>query len=92
MMKKSEQRRLKRIYFNITKRLRLGAEQQARIMSGLLNNLKGMHYHVKRYNAGNDETFSNELAVYIKEENARRSLPLDIRESFFCFIKHSTSL
>src|SRR5699024_11791436 len=37
--------------------IRLGAEQQARIMSELPNNLEGLHKHVKRYNAGNDETF-----------------------------------
>src|SRR5699024_6105296 len=52
--------------------IRLGAEQEALIMSELPNNLEGLLKHVKRYNAGNDETFFNELAVYIEEENVRR--------------------
>src|SRR5699024_12109841 len=67
--------------------IRLGAEQQARIMSELPNNLEGLHKHVKRYNAGNDETFFNELAVYIEEENVRRRLALAHPGELFLFYK-----
>jgi len=67
--------------------IRLGAEQQARIMSELPNNLEGLHKHVKRYNAGNDDTFFNELAVYIEEENVRRRLALAHPGELFLFYK-----
>src|SRR5699024_8128791 len=67
--------------------IRLGAEQQARIISELPNNLEGLHQHVKRYNAGNDETFFNELAVYTKEENARSKLALAQPGELFLFNK-----
>lgn len=67
--------------------IRLGAEQQARIMSELPNHLEGLHHHVKRYNAGNDETFFEELAVYIEEENARRMLSLEQPGELFLFYK-----
>src|SRR5690625_1387715 len=67
--------------------IRLGAEQQARIMSELPNNLEGLHRHVKRYNVGNDDTFFNELAVYIEEENARRRLALAHPGELFLFYK-----
>ncbi|MEH6908514.1 DUF4145 domain-containing protein [Neobacillus drentensis] len=67
--------------------IRLGAEQQARIMSELPNNLEGMHKHVKRYNEKNDETFFQELTVFIEEEKLRRQLSLERTGELFYFYK-----
>ncbi len=67
--------------------IRLGAEQQARIMSELPNNLEGLHKHVKRFNEKNDETFFEELTVFIKEEKIRRQLTLDRTGELFFFYK-----
>jgi hypothetical protein len=66
--------------------IRLGAEQQARIMSELPNNLEGLHNHVKRYNEKNDEIFFDELITFIDEEKIRRQLTLErIGELFFFY-------
>ena len=46
-------------------------------MSELPNNLEGLHQHVKRYNEKNDETFFEELSVYIEEEKIRRQLTME---------------
>lgn len=54
--------------------IRLGGEQQARLMSELPNNLEGLHRHVKNYNARNDEQFFNELKTFVAEEIARMQL------------------
>ena len=67
--------------------IRLGAEQQARIMSELPNNLEGLHQHVKRYNEKNDETFFEELSVFIEEEKIRRQLTLERPGELFFFYK-----
>ena len=67
--------------------IRLGAEQQARIMSELPNNLEGLHQQVKRYNEKNDETFFEELSVYIEEEKIRRQLTLERPGELFFFYK-----
>jgi hypothetical protein len=67
--------------------IRLGAEQQARIMSELPNNLEGLHRHVKRYNEKNDENFFAELKVFIQEEKIRRQLTIDRPGELFFFFK-----
>lgn len=67
--------------------IRLGAEQQARIMSELPNNLEGLHQQVKRYSEKNDETFFEELSVYIEEEKIRRQLTLERPGELFFFYK-----
>lgn len=67
--------------------IRLGAEQQARIMSELPNNLEGLHKHVKRYSETHDETFFDELTLYIKEEKFRRQLMLERPGELFFFYK-----
>src|SRR5690606_25576913 len=57
--------------------IRLGAEQQARIMSELPNNLEGLHKYVKRFNEKNDEQFFYELRIFIEEERKRRITKLE---------------
>ncbi|MFK2825783.1 DUF4145 domain-containing protein [Bacillus sp. B190/17] len=67
--------------------IRLGAEQQARIMSELPNNFEGLHEHVKRYNEKNDETFFEELKLFTEEEKIRRQLMLERPGELFFFYK-----
>ncbi|NYF24350.1 DUF4145 domain-containing protein [Sporosarcina sp. JAI121] len=67
--------------------VRLGAEQQARIMSELPNNLEGLHKHVKRFGEKHDEKFFEELKVYIEEEKVRRKLALERPGELFFFYK-----
>ncbi|KXH81853.1 DUF4145 domain-containing protein [Sporosarcina sp. HYO08] len=67
--------------------IRLGAEQQARIMSELPNNLEGLHKHVKRFGEKNDENLFEELKVYIEEEKVRRKLLLERPGELFFFYK-----
>ncbi|MEH7114271.1 DUF4145 domain-containing protein [Neobacillus niacini] len=67
--------------------IRLGAEQQARIMSELPKNLAGLHKHVKRYSEKNDEIFFEELGTYIEEEIIRRNLSLNRQGELFFFYK-----
>lgn len=67
--------------------IRLGAEQQARIMSELPNDLEGLHKHVKRYNDKNDENLFAELKTYIEEEKARRQLITERPGELFFFYK-----
>src|SRR5699024_10083805 len=54
--------------------LRLGEEQQARLMSELPAALDGLHERVSRYNESQTETFFHELKQIIKEEIRRRKL------------------
>ena len=56
-------------------------------MSGLLNNLVGLHQQVKRYSEKNDETFFEELSVYIEEEKICRQLTLECARELFFFYK-----
>jgi hypothetical protein len=65
--------------------IRLGAEQQARIMSELPNNLEGLHKHVKRFSEKNEEIFFEELAIFIEQEKARRQLTLERPGELFFF-------
>ncbi len=67
--------------------IRLGAEQQARIMSELPNNLDGLHKLVKRFNEKHDENFFNELRTYIEEEKVRRQISLGRPGELFFFYK-----
>ncbi|WHX98392.1 DUF4145 domain-containing protein [Neobacillus sp. DY30] len=67
--------------------IRLGAEQQARIMSELPMNLAGLHKHVKRYSEKNDEIFFEELRTFIEEEKIRRKLSLERPGELFFFYK-----
>lgn len=67
--------------------IRLGAEQQARLMSELPDDLEGLHKHVKRYNETNDENLFQELKTYIAEEKARRQLKLQRPGELFFFYK-----
>ncbi|WP_066174452.1 DUF4145 domain-containing protein [Bacillus marinisedimentorum] len=65
--------------------IRLGAEQQARIMSELPNHLEGLHKLVKRYNEKNDETLFEELKTFIEEEKTRRQVALERPGELFLF-------
>ncbi|MCM3584560.1 DUF4145 domain-containing protein [Mesobacillus maritimus] len=67
--------------------IRLGAEQQARIMSELPKNLEGLHLHVKRYSDKNTEIFFHELKTFIEEEKVRRKLTLERPGELFFFYK-----
>ncbi|WP_108669110.1 DUF4145 domain-containing protein [Peribacillus acanthi] len=67
--------------------IRLGAEQQARIMSELPSNLEGLHNHVKRYSNKNDETFFEELKMFIQEEKERRQIYIERPGELFLFYK-----
>ncbi|SHG64706.1 DUF4145 domain-containing protein [Ornithinibacillus halophilus] len=67
--------------------IRLGANQQARIMSELPNNLEGLHKHVKRYNDKNDENLFHELKVFIEEEKQRRQIYLERPGELFLFYR-----
>jgi len=65
--------------------IRLGGEQQARLVSELPNDFEGLHEHVKRYNETNDENLFHELKMYIQEEKTRRKLKLERPGELFFF-------
>ncbi|MEH7237624.1 DUF4145 domain-containing protein [Bacillus sp. JJ1562] len=67
--------------------IRLGAEQQARIMSELPSNLEDLHKHVKRFNENNDKQFFGELKIFIEEEKIRRKVILERPGELFLFYK-----
>ncbi|WP_085993250.1 DUF4145 domain-containing protein [Oceanobacillus senegalensis] len=67
--------------------IRLGSEQEARIMSELPENLEGMHKHVKRYGDKNDENLFYELEQFIEEEKHRRKIILERPGELFLFYK-----
>ena len=67
--------------------IRLGAEQEARIMSELPDDLGGLHQYVKRFSEKNDETIFDELAVFIQEEKIRRKLIVERPGELFYFFK-----
>lgn len=67
--------------------IRLGAEQEARIMSELPTNLEGLHKKVKRYSEKNDEAFFEELQEFIEEEKIRRDLTVKRPGELFFFFK-----
>jgi hypothetical protein len=63
--------------------IRLGAEQQARIMSELPSNLDGLHKHVKRYSGKNDEILFEELRSFIEEKNQKEAFTRTFRRTVF---------
>lgn len=67
--------------------IRLGAEEQARIMSELPAKLEGLHQYVKRYNETNDENFFEELKVFVEEEKKRCELVMERLGELFFFYK-----
>ena len=67
--------------------IRLGGEQQARLMSELPDNLEGLHEYVKRYNETNDENLFSELHTYIAEEKVRHQLKEERPGELFFFYK-----
>lgn len=54
--------------------VRLGAAEEARIMSELPSNLDGFHERVTHYNEKHTETFFQELKLFIDEEIRRKKL------------------
>ena len=54
--------------------IRLGAEQEARIMSELPDQLDGLHTYVTRYNESHDREFFTELKTFVSEEKERFQL------------------
>jgi hypothetical protein len=67
--------------------IRLGAEQQARIMSELPNHMEGLHKQVKRYSDKNDEILFEELKTFIEEEKIRRNVRIERPGELFFFHK-----
>ncbi|WP_242985975.1 DUF4145 domain-containing protein [Oceanobacillus zhaokaii] len=67
--------------------IRLGAEQQARIMSELPNNLEGLSNHVKRFGEKNEEILFAELKNYIEEEKIRRDIIIERPGDLLFFYK-----
>ncbi|MDN4608206.1 DUF4145 domain-containing protein [Sporosarcina highlanderae] len=67
--------------------IRLGAEQQARIMSELPSDLEGLYKQVKSFSEKNDGILFNELKVFIEEEKARREVKLQRPGELFFFYK-----
>lgn len=56
-------------------------------MSELLDDLEGLHKHVKRFSEKNDENLFEELKSYIEEEKVRRKLALECPGELFFSIK-----
>ncbi|WP_018753728.1 DUF4145 domain-containing protein [Paenibacillus sanguinis] len=67
--------------------VRLGAVQQARIMSELPNNVEGLNRYIIRYNEKHEEIFFEELKQYIEEEKNRRKLMMERPGELFFFFK-----
>lgn len=67
--------------------IRLGGEQQARIMSELPDDLEGLYTYVTRYNETNDENFFNELKTFVEEEKIRRQLKMNRPGELFFFYR-----
>lgn len=67
--------------------VRLGGEEQARLISELPNSLEGFHKRVTRYNESHSQTFFNELRQFIIEEIRRRKLMQNRPGELFLFYK-----
>mgnify|MGYP001365059632 CR=1 FL=1 len=67
--------------------IRLGGEQEARIMSELPSSLVGFHERVTRYNESHSETFFKELKEFVAEEIRRRKLMYNRQGELFLFYK-----
>ncbi|AYC30328.1 DUF4145 domain-containing protein [Paenisporosarcina cavernae] len=67
--------------------IRLGGEQEARLMSEIPTNLEGLHTFVKRFKAENDATLFEELRVFVEEEKQRRKVRLERTGELLFFYK-----
>lgn len=67
--------------------VKLGGEEEARIMSELPADLDGLHQSASRYTEKNDEQLFEELGVFIEEEKARRKIRLERPGELFLFYK-----
>ena len=69
--------------------VRLGGEEQARIMSELPKSLVGFHERVTRYTESHSETFFYELKEFVAEEIRRKKLVINRPGELFLFHKSS---
>src|SRR5699024_5441509 len=69
--------------------VRLGGEEEARLMSELPNSLEGFHKRVTRYSESHSQTFFNELRAFIDEEIRRRKLMQSRPGELFLFYQSS---
>ncbi|PAV27784.1 hypothetical protein CIL05_20105 [Virgibacillus profundi] len=69
--------------------VRMGGEEQARLMSELPSRLDGFHKRVTRYYESHSQTFFNELKQFITEEVRRRKLIQDRPGELFLFYESS---
>lgn len=67
--------------------VRLGGEEEARIMSELPMSLEGFHNRVTRYNEEHSRTFFYELKEFVAEEIRRRKLAQSRPGELFLFYK-----
>lgn len=67
--------------------VRLGGEEQARIMSELPASLEGFHLRVTRYKESHSETFFKELKEFVAEEIRRKKLMQTRPGELFLFYK-----
>ncbi|ADI00162.1 DUF4145 domain-containing protein [Salisediminibacterium selenitireducens] len=67
--------------------VKLGAVEEARIMSELPSDLAGLADRVSRYNAKNEKQFFDELKLFIGEEKVRRAVRLDKSGETILFFK-----
>ena len=65
--------------------VRLGGEEEARLMSELPNTLEGFHTRITRYKESHSETFFNELKQFIAEEKRRKKLTQSRPGELFLF-------
>lgn len=69
--------------------IRMGGEQQARLMSELPDSLEGFHERVTRYTETHSETFFDELKEFVAEEIRRRKLIQSRPGELFLFYESS---
>src|SRR5699024_120060 len=69
--------------------VRLGGEEEARIMSELPNSLEGFHERVTRYKESHSKAFFHELRMFIDEEIRRRKLMQSRPGELFLFYQSS---
>ncbi|MET3575208.1 DUF4145 domain-containing protein [Bhargavaea ullalensis] len=67
--------------------VKLGGEEEARIMSELPADLDGLHQSASRYTEKNDEQLFEELDIFIEEEKARRKIRIERPGELFLFYK-----
>ncbi|WP_405099999.1 DUF4145 domain-containing protein [Oceanobacillus sp. FSL H7-0719] len=69
--------------------VRLGGEEQARIMSELPKSLVAFHERITRYTESHSETFFYELKEFVAEEMRRKKLVINRPGELFLFHKSS---